>query len=56
MNSRDDVVKMRRIETFEYLERAERISGILMEATEPVAARRMWVFPSEAWEDALKAV
>ena len=37
---------MRRIERLWWWERACRILGILMDATEPLAARRRWCLPS----------
>lgn len=42
------------MERLRWWERAWRIRGILIVATEPVAARRRWCFLSEWWSDALK--
>lgn len=42
------------MERFGWWERACRIKGILIVATEPVAARRRWCLRSEWWSDALK--
>lgn len=39
---------------FEYWEREVRILGILIVATEPVAANRRWYFLSCRWSEALR--
>jgi hypothetical protein len=45
---------MRRIERLAWWERAWRIWGILIVATEPVAARRRWCLASEWWSEAFR--
>lgn len=45
---------MRRIERAGWWERAWRIRGIFIVATEPVAARRRWCFWSEWWSEAFR--
>ena len=42
------------MERLEWCERALRIRGILMVATEPVAARRRWCLASEWWSEAFR--
>jgi hypothetical protein len=49
-------VRMSRMERWEWVERAERIWGIFMVATEPEAQRRRCFLLSWAWSEALKGI
>ena len=53
-NWRADSENMRRMERLWCWERACRIRGILIVATEPVAARRRWCFLSVWWSEAFR--